>query len=239
MTRVMYSGGHEGADDADHHEDLVVAGAAELAGTGEDLVLRPEAGQREDADERGRGDDEGLVGVRHPLPQPAHVLLHVEAVHGVADRARAEEQAGLEEGVGEEVEEGGRPRPDAERHDHVAELGHRRVGEHLLDVVLHERQAGPAEDRDAADDGEQVDARRADAEALEEDAVEAPDHVDAGHDHGGGVDQGGHRGRAGHGVGQPGVEDELARLRHDRRDERARRDQQRQVADARRRAPSR
>ena len=48
---------------------------------------------------------------------------------------------GLEEGVGEEVEHRRRPRADAERHHHVAELADRRVGEHLLDVVLHERRA--------------------------------------------------------------------------------------------------
>ena len=135
-----------------------------------------------------------------------------------ADRAGAEEQAGLEEGVGEEVEQRGGPRADAERHDHVAELADRRVGEHLLDVVLDEGEASAAEH-----DG---DARRstasrlmfdvADRQAVEEHGVEAGDHVDAGHDHGGGVDERRHRRRAGHGVGQPGVQDELARLRHDR-----------------------
>ena len=40
------------------------------------------------------------------------------------------------------------PRADAERHDHVAELADGRVGEHLLDVVLHERQEGGDDDRD-------------------------------------------------------------------------------------------
>ena len=66
---------------------------------------------------------------------------------------------------------------------------------------------------------------------LPEDPVEPGDHVDAGHDHGGGVDEGGHRRGAGHGVGEPGVQDELARLRHDGGDQRARRHQQSQVAD--------
>ena len=32
------------------------------------------------------------------------------------------------------------PRADAERHHHVAELADGGVGEHLLDVVLHERE---------------------------------------------------------------------------------------------------
>ena len=51
-----------------------------------------------------------------------------------------------------------------------------------------------------------------DGEALQEHAVEAGDQVDAGHDHGGGVDQGRHRRGAGHGVGQPGVQRELGAL---------------------------
>ena len=33
-----------------------------------------------------------------------------------------------------------RPRADAEGHHHVAELADGRVGEHLLDVALHERE---------------------------------------------------------------------------------------------------
>ncbi len=39
------------------------------------------------------------------------------------------------------------PRADAETHHHVAELRHGRVGEHLLDVVLHERQQRRDQDR--------------------------------------------------------------------------------------------
>ena len=70
---------------------------------------------------------------------------------------------------------------------------------------------------DAADDGHEVDAAVGDREALPEHGVEAGDEVDAGHDHRGGVDQRRHRRRAGHGVGQPGVQRELAALADDRR----------------------
>ena len=40
-----------------------------------------------------------------------------------------------------------RPGADAERHHHVAELADRGVGEHLLDVVLHEGEPGAADAR--------------------------------------------------------------------------------------------
>ena len=47
---------------------------------------------------------------------------HDEAVYGVGDRARTEEQVRLEEGVGEEVEDRRRPGADTEGHRHVPEL---------------------------------------------------------------------------------------------------------------------
>ena len=59
-------------------------------------------------------------------------------VHRVDDAAGAEEEAGLEEGVREDVEEAGRERADADAEEHEAELAHGGVGEHLLDVVLDE-----------------------------------------------------------------------------------------------------
>ena len=62
----------------------------------------------------------------------------------------------LEEGVSEDVEDAGRPGADTERHDHVAELADRRVRQHLLDVVLHEREQRGDEDRDPADDRHRV-----------------------------------------------------------------------------------
>ena len=55
---------------------------------------------------------------------------------GVDHRPGAEEQQRLEEGVGEQVEQPGGVGAGAHGGDHVAELRQRRVGEHLLDVVL-------------------------------------------------------------------------------------------------------
>ena len=130
--------GHGGADEPDDHERAVAA----LARAEQDLVLRPEAGQRWNARERQRRDQERPERDRHVVLESTHVLLHVEGVvrAGVGHRAGAEEQAGLEERMREEVEDAGGPCADAEGHHHVAELAHGGVGEHLLDVVLHERQ---------------------------------------------------------------------------------------------------
>ena len=95
--------GQERSDQADVQEGVV----AGLPGGDEDLVLRPEPGEREDARQRERADDEGPERHRHVLCEPAHVPLHVEAVmHRVtADRPRTEEEKRLEERVREQVEE--------------------------------------------------------------------------------------------------------------------------------------
>ena len=62
----------------------------------------------------------------------------IGAVHREDHRARAEEQQRLEEGVRHEVEDARRVRAHADADEHVAELRHRRIREHLLDVPLLE-----------------------------------------------------------------------------------------------------
>ena len=61
------------------------------ASTSQNLVLGPEASERRKACERNRADQESLVSGRHELAHATHVLLHIKAVHGVADRAGAQE----------------------------------------------------------------------------------------------------------------------------------------------------
>ena len=145
--------GDAGAEQGDAPEDPARR-AALVERRLDDLVLGAEAGERREADDREVAAGEGDEGDRHDLAQPAeaaHVHLVVHAVH---DRAGAEEQAGLEEAVGEQVHDAervaGRAEPDGQ--DHVADLAHGRVGQHLLDVVLGAADDRAEEQRDRADD---------------------------------------------------------------------------------------
>jgi hypothetical protein len=93
--------------------------------------------------------------VRHVLALEAAHVPHVLRLVGVVDArvhrvdhaAGAEEEAGLEERVREHVEEARAERADADADEHEAELAHRGVGEHLLQVVLDERDRGREERR--------------------------------------------------------------------------------------------
>ena len=125
----------------------------------------------------------------------------------VNDGACGEEEQSLEEGVGHEVEDGGRVGRDAAAEEHVAELRDGGVGEHALDVVLDEADGGGEEGGGRADDGDHAERE---GRVVKEDVV-AGDHVDAGGDHGGGVDERGDGRGAFHGVGQPDVEREAGR----------------------------
>ena len=101
-------------------------------------------------------------------PQPAH-LAHVLLVgDGVDDRAGAEEEQRLEEGVREEVEDRHRIGADAERHEHVAELRAGRIGDDALDVVLHQADGRGEEGGDRADEDHDGRAPSADSSKIGE-----------------------------------------------------------------------
>ena len=153
-------------------------------------------------------------------------------VAGEDHRARSEEEASLEEGVGHEVEDAGPIGADAHADEHEPELRDGAVGEHLLDVVLEEADRG-GEDRRERADGR--DHRHGHGTEREEE-IEPGDHVHARRDHGGGVDQRGNRRRPGHRVGEPDIERDLRALAG-RADEQADADQgQHRQAEERHRA---
>ena len=131
----------------------------------------------------------------------------MEAVDG---RAGAEEEQRLEEGVGHHQEDGRLVGPASDGQEHVPELGHGRVGQHLLDVLLGAGDGGGHECGRGPDAGHREGGRRRGVEQW----VDPAQEIDAGGHHGGGVDEGGHRGRALHGVGQPGEKRDLGRLAH-------------------------
>ena len=208
------AGEHGGDDQRDEGKarHRVVRGEGAL----DDRVLGEEAGRaddrRRDADagQRQRADHHHPVGGRDVLAQAAH-LAHVLLVgDGVDDRARAEEQQRLEEGMREQVEDRRAVEADAERHEHVAELRAGRIGDDALDVVLHQADGRGEEGGEGADEGHDGQRR---VRQLEQ-RRQARQHEHAGGHHGRGMDQRRHRRRAFHGVRQPGVQRHLRRLAH-------------------------
>ena len=173
----------------------------------QDLVLAPEAGQREQAHQRHPGYRRRREGNRHVARQAAH-LPHVERTCRVVHGAGAQEQQRLEEGVREQVEDRRHDAADAQPHHHVAELADRGVGHHPLDVRGHDPHRRPHDRRDGPYRGDGVEGIVRGGEHGEQ-----PRHqVNARRDHRRGVDQRRDRRRALHRVRQPHVQRELRRL---------------------------
>ena len=212
---VLAEEGHEdeaedvdaGEQDGDHgHRPHDVVAARE--GGAEDLVLGPEAGEGDHADHRQGADEHRPERDGDLLAQAAHLAHVLLARHRVDHRARAEEHEALEEAVREQVEDAGHPGARPERQEHEAQRRDRGVGDHLLDVVLGDRDVRRVDGREGADahDDEHRRVR------VDEERVRARHHVHAGVDHGGGVDQRADRRGALHGVRQPDVQRELGAL---------------------------
>ena len=75
------------------------------------------------------------IALRKPLIRSSDCV----AAHRADHRAGRHEQQRLEERVRHQVEQARRVGADRDAHDHVADLGHRRVGDHALEVGLDER----------------------------------------------------------------------------------------------------
>jgi hypothetical protein len=139
-TEVEAEGVEAGEQRPEQRAD--VQDPSERAAVGErgadDRVLRPEAGEDRDPRERERADQERPARVRHRLRKTAHLADVLLAVQVVDHEPGREEEEGLEERVRDEVEHRERVRADARSDEHVADLAHRRVRDHALDVPLDE-----------------------------------------------------------------------------------------------------
>ena len=149
--------------------------------------------------------------------QAAHVVLEVGADNH-DDGTRAEEEQGLEHGVGEQVEHGShvtdaalalQRRDDAKGHEHVSYLRDSGERETALDVALAASHRGSVERGEGRDVSHVV--QRV-WRVLNPDRHQRRHLVNTGHDHGGGVDESRHWRRAFHGIGKPDVQREHGRL---------------------------
>src|SRR2546428_525889 len=80
------------------------------------------------------GKQQGQADRGHVLAQTAHLAHVLLAAAAVDHRAGTEEETGLEEGVGHDMENRRGERADARGQEHESELRDRRVGQHFLDV---------------------------------------------------------------------------------------------------------
>ncbi len=126
----------------------------------------------------------------------------------VNHRARREEEQRLEEGVGHQMEDCRRICRHAAAQKHIAELRDSGVSQHALDVVLHQSNGRGEDGRERADRGHHAEREG----RVVKQNMRPGDHVNAGRDHGGRVNQRGDRRGAFHRVGQPDVERQLRAL---------------------------
>ena len=124
--------GEDRADVAGGVEPVVPAAA--LADLVQQRVLGEEAGHQRERAEREAADDEAGERERHRLAEAAHLVERLLAAHRGDDRAGRHEEQCLEEGVRHQVEEPADVGGGRDGHDHVADLGHRRVGDDALEV---------------------------------------------------------------------------------------------------------
>ena len=131
-------------------------------------------------------------------------------VHRVDDRAGTEEQHRLEECVRQQVEHRDRIDADTSGNEHIAKLRTGRIGDHALDVVLHQADGGSKESSCRAEE----DDKRLASGANSNSGRHAADQENASCNHGRRVDQRRNRCRPLHRVRQPGVQEQLRRFAH-------------------------
>ena len=180
----------------------------------DDRILRVEPGEpnieHTNASDRQCPGHHRCKGQRDLLPQAA-VIAHVLLVmHRMDDRARAQEQQRLEEGMREQVEHRGAIGANARRKEHIAQLATGRISDNPLDIPLGRTNRCSKEARRCAHNRDHVQRYF----TLLEQRRQTANHEHARRHHGGRMDQRRHRRRAFHRVRQPCMQPQLRRLAH-------------------------
>ena len=194
--------GHKGADQARHHQVDMTVGHRPR----QDLILTEEAcGNERQSGQRRAPHQEADVHQRNRFAQAAHLEDVLFVMAGENHRTRRQEQQRFKERVSHQMENRRVPCLHAQREEHVANLAHGRVGENAFDVGLHQRGEARQYQGDRPDDPDQMQHFR----RHQEQTVGTGDQVDAGGDHGRGVDQRGNRRRTRHRIGKPRLQRQL------------------------------
>ncbi len=157
--------GHQRGGVTDQPQQAIGA-AFGRPGLPQNFVFREKSGEGRDAGDGEGRDEHRPVGDWDAPVQVAHVAHVLLAAHGVNHRARAEEQQGLEESVREDVEYAGGECAHAERQEHVSQLRHGGIGQHALDVVLHQADGGREDRGQRADECHRLHRSRAPAQTA-------------------------------------------------------------------------
>ena len=149
--------------------------------------------------QRDKGDDEILRQAAH-FPNVLFVMQRDD------DGTGAEKEQRFKERVREKMIDSGVVRREPDGHDHVTELRERGVSENAFDVVLLRGNERSHDRGDRSDPGNDIKRRwrRLDDESN------SHQHINAGCNHGGGMDQRRDWGRAFHCVRQPNVQWKLS-----------------------------
>ena len=198
-----------------------------LEGIGQDLILTPEACEGHDPGQGQVADRIAPEGPGHPATQPTHIanilgallggirILVVQCahcrsrLHCVDDRARAQEEQCLEEGMGEEMEHARNPAANAQGSDHKPQLRQGTVGEDALDIILGQRDRCRKEGGECANSGNDSEGGTI---ISGEDGEGTCHQKDPRRDHRCRVDQGRNWGWALHCIREPDVEGKLGTL---------------------------
>ncbi len=174
----------------------------------QDGLFAEKTGEGVDPGERKSADRHA----HHGYFQLAAALLadypHVIGVEFMDEYAGAQKEKGLEPGVGRKVENPGEISAGGERHDHHSELAHRRISPDLFKIVCNHRHGGGEQHGDRTD----CKGDRHGVRGSGEEGKNPAEHVNAGGDHGGRMEQGADRGGTFHCIGQPGKQRELGAL---------------------------